>query len=91
MSSVDAQHGSVASMEGNVPPAEPQDVPIDEVAAYSHDNVFARIYARDGDDQPGQDLEDLEADMAAYQQPVGQDNDAAQADSSLVAVGSQFD
>ncbi|KAL2674993.1 hypothetical protein Neosp_011173 [[Neocosmospora] mangrovei] len=88
MSSVDAQQGSAADVAGNARPAEPRGMSEARVAAYSHDNVFARIYARAEDQGPGPgpggndqveaDLQDLEASMAAYQPPAGQ-GDVAQA------------
>lgn len=79
------KHG-IRSIAGNVRPAEPHGMSEARVAAYSHDNVFARIYARakdqgpgpGGNDQAEADLRDLEASMAAYQPPAGQ-SDVAQA------------
>ena len=74
------------SVAGNVRPAEPHGMSEARVAAYSHDNVIARIYARAEDQGPGPggndqaevDLADLEASMAAHQPPAGQ-GDIAQA------------
>ncbi|KAJ4307693.1 hypothetical protein N0V84_012554 [Fusarium piperis] len=95
MSSVNAQQGSAGSNAGNVPSAEPLDLSRAKVAAYSHDNVFARIHARGedpgvGNDQAEADLRQLEADMLAYQPPASQ-GDVAQAEEPLTAVGSQFE
>ncbi|KAI8691269.1 hypothetical protein LRP88_08547 [Fusarium phalaenopsidis] len=89
MSSVNVQQGSAATMAGNARPAESRDESKARAAAYSHDNVFARIHARGedpgagiGDGQAEADLEDLEIDMAAYQPPAGQ-GDGTQVDSRV--------
>lgn len=82
------KHGT-CSMAGNAPPAESRDVSKARAAAYSHDNVLARIHARDKDPGAGS-LEDLEAHMAAQQPPAGQ-GAVAQAESLLLKIGSQFD
>ncbi|KAJ4169468.1 hypothetical protein NW754_016496 [Fusarium falciforme] len=94
MSSVNAQQGSAATMAVNARPAESQDVSKARAAAYSHDNVFARIHARGedpgadpgagigGDGQAEAGLEDLEIYMAAYQPPAGQ-GDGTQVDSRV--------
>lgn len=72
------------SIAGDVLPAEPLDLSRARVAAYSHDNVFARIYARGedpgvGNGQAEADLRQLEADMMASQPPAGQ-GDVARAE-----------
>ncbi|KAI8684500.1 hypothetical protein NCS57_00116200 [Fusarium keratoplasticum] len=90
MSSVNAQQGSAASMAVNARPAESRDVSKARAAAYSHDNVFARIHARGedpgagigGDGQAEADLEDLEIYMTAYQPPAGK-GDGTQVDSRV--------
>lgn len=79
------KHG-IRSIAANVRPAEQHGTSEARVAGYSHDNVFARIYARvedqgpgpGGNDQAEADLGDLEASMATYQPPAGQ-GDVAQA------------
>lgn len=91
------KHGT-RSMAGDIPPAEPQGMSQARVAAYSHDNVIARIHARGehrsagigSNGQAEADLGDLEAHMAAQQPPAGQ-GAVAQAESLLLKIGSQFD
>ncbi|UPK99515.1 hypothetical protein LCI18_010450 [Fusarium solani-melongenae] len=90
MSSVNVQQGSAASMVVNARLAESRDESKARAAAYSHDNVFARIHARGedpsagigGDGQTEADLEDLEKYMAAYQ-PSASQGDGTQVDSRV--------
>ena len=77
-------------MAVNARPAESRDESKAWAAAYSHDNVFARIHARGedpgagigGDGQAEADLEDLEKYMAAHQPPASQ-GDGTQVDSRV--------
>ncbi|KAF4460593.1 hypothetical protein FALBO_12620 [Fusarium albosuccineum] len=79
--SVDPQQGSAAGMAGRIRPTESRDVSEARAAAYSHDNVIARIQARNAPAENLSDtiehsqadaeaeLADLETTMATFQPP----------------------